>query len=183
MTRHVAILLAAFLSACANGVGTLPVLPSGGALPYVLGPGDKLHVAVYGEPDLSAAYPIDSGGTIAVPLVGLVPAKDLTVDQLQRNLVSRLDATAVRSPNVTVQIEEYRPFYILGEVQRPGAYSYAPGMSAVKAITIAGGFTLRANRTEMSVTRVTDGKPVEYRATRDAAIWPGDVVLVLERHF
>lgn len=170
-----------FLSGCANYVSKLPALTSSAA-PYQLGPGDSIQVAVFGEADFSGPYKVSDSGTIAMPLVGLIPVAGLNLEQLQKRLVERLESGAVRTPNVTVAIDAYRPFFILGEVQRPGSYAYVPNMTVLTAVAIAGGFTYRAAQDEISVTRNLAGKSTEAQATRDARLLPGDVVHVFERH-
>jgi polysaccharide export outer membrane protein len=121
---------------------------------------------------------------LAMPLVGPIVAKGLTLEQFQKQLVTKLNANAVRSPNVTLQISEYRPFFILGEVKNPGSYPYVPDMTVLTAVAIAGGFTFRASEDEVSVTRRTPaGAMREARAMRSARILPGDTVYVFERHF
>jgi polysaccharide export outer membrane protein len=170
------------LCGCASHVGRLPPLPSGDGAPYLLGAGDTLQVVVYDQPDLSGTFRISGSGMIAMPLVGTVAAHGLTVDQFQQRLVERLQASALKSPDVTLSVSEYRPFFILGEVRNPGSYAYVPNMTVLTAVAIAGGFTYRASEREISVTRVTDGKPLEGQASRDSRVLPGDVVYVFERH-
>ena len=172
-----------FLSSCASAVSKLPLLASGSGTAYLLGPGDVLQITVFGEADLTGSYRVSDTGTLAMPLVGPISAQGLTLEQFQRQLVRRLDSSAVKSPNVTLQVSEYRPFFILGEVKNPGSYAYVPDMTVLTAVAIAGGFTFRAAQDEVSVTRrVAGAPPRESRALRDARILPGDVVFVFERH-
>jgi polysaccharide export outer membrane protein len=177
------ILPALLLSACASPVRNLADLPPDQDTPYVLGAGDTLQVVVFGEPDLSGTVHISDSGQVAMPLIGTITAQGLTLNQLQQQLVKKLDANAVRSPNVTVTISEYRPFFILGEVKNPGSYPYMPHMTVLTAIAIAGGFTPRASQDAISVTRHYNGKPYELKAPRKARVQPGDTVYVFERHF
>jgi polysaccharide biosynthesis/export protein len=182
--RLLALLLAVILVSCASPAQRLPVLPNDqNGAPYLLGPGDSLQVTVFGEPDLSGVFRISENGAIALPLAGQVSAQGLSVPDLQRRLVTVLGAKAVKSPDVTVQVEQYRPFFILGEVKTPGSYTYVPEMTVLTAVAIAGGFTFRAQQDEMSITRKRDGMTSESRAERDARVLPGDVVYVFERHF
>jgi polysaccharide biosynthesis/export protein len=171
------------LASCASSPN-LPRLPAdqAGAV-YRLGAGDSLRITVFGEPDLSGTFKISDNGALVMPLVGQVAAQGLSVPELQKKLVSQLNVKAVKSPDVTIQVEEYRPFFILGEVKNPGSYPYVPEMTVLTAVAIAGGFTFRAAQNEVSVTRKHNGAPVEARATRDARVLPGDVVYVFERHF
>lgn len=176
------VILACLLAACASTAGRLPPLPAESAGPYLLGPGDSLQIVVFGETDLSGTMKVSDGGTIALPLVGVIEAQGLSVDQLQKQLVQRLDANAVKSPNVTVTVTEYRPFFILGEVARPGSYPYVPNMTVLTAAAIAGGFTYRASQEAVSITRQSGGKAQDWRAARNAHVVPGDVINVFERH-
>jgi polysaccharide biosynthesis/export protein len=172
------------LTSCASSSNRLPALPNAqtGAV-YLLGAGDSLRITVFGEPDLSGTFKISDNGALVMPLVGQVSAQGLSVADLQKRLVAQLNVKAVKSPDVTIQVEEYRPFFILGEVKNPGSYPYVPEMTVLTAVAIAGGFTFRAAENEVSVTRKHNGAPVEARATRDARVLPGDVVYVFERHF
>jgi polysaccharide biosynthesis/export protein len=174
----------ALLSACASPAGHLPPLVNdqNGAL-YLLGPGDTLRISVFGEPDLSGTFRISDNGAIALPLVGQVSAQGLSVPELQRRLVTLFGSKAIKSPDVTVQVDAYRPFFILGEVKTPGSYEYVPDMTVLTAVAIAGGFTFRAQQDEVSITRKRDGSSTESRAVREARVLPGDVVYVFERHF
>jgi polysaccharide biosynthesis/export protein len=168
---------------CASTVSKLPDLPMDANGPYKLGAGDSLKITVFGEEELSGIYNVADNGGVVMPLVGNVPATGLTLPELQRSLTERLNARAVKSPDVTVQIAQYRPFFILGEVKNPGSYPFVPDMTVLTAAAIAGGFTFRASEEEVSVTRKSAGAPREARAGRDSRLMPGDVVYVFERHF
>src|SRR6185312_15987090 len=102
------------LSACSGALRRLPELPPQAQTAYVLGPGDVLQITVYDQPDLTGPYHISDGGTLAMPLLGVVPAQGLTLQQLQHDLLQRLQAKVVKSPDVTLEVTEYRPFFILG---------------------------------------------------------------------
>ena len=183
MTKQFVVLMSCLLvTACASSVDRLPALPSNAVGPYRLGAGDTLQLVVFGEADLSGTYRVSDSGSIAVPLLGPVAADGLTLAQLQQQLVEKLKENAVRAPNVTVSVSEYRPFFILGEVKTPGSYPYVPKMTVLTAVAIAGGFTYRASEGEISVTRHLSEKPLEARASRDATVLPGDVIYVFERH-
>lgn len=181
-TRVLLILCLVTVSACAGSARQLPMLPSEPELAYRLGAGDTLQITVFGEPDLTGSYPVSAGGSVDMPLIGSVAADGLTVAQLQQQLVQKLDAKAVKSPNVTVAVTSYRPFFILGEVKNPGSYPYVPNMTVLTAVAIAGGFTYRASQDTVSVTRVLNGRAAEARAPRDARVLPGDVINIFERH-
>jgi polysaccharide export outer membrane protein len=123
---------------------------------------------------------VSTSGGVDMPLIGSVHAAGLTVPQLQQQLAQRLDARAVKSPNVTISITTYRPFFILGEVKNPGSYPYVPNMTVLTAVAIAGGFTYRAAQDQISVVRESLGK--EARGSRETRVLPGDVVNIFERH-
>lgn len=170
------------ISACAgSNLPKLPVQSSSGA--YTLDSGDKVQITVFGEPRLTGTYLVADSGEISMPLIGAVQARGHTVASLERSIVSQLQQSGmVLSPSVSVQIDQFRPFFVLGEVQRPGQYPYVEGMTVLTAIAIAGGFTFRANEKTMTVTRTTEGRSVEYRAARDSRVQPGDVIYVRERY-
>lgn len=178
------ILLAALLSSgCASNFAKLPKLAAVPSGSYLLGPGDGLQVTVFGEADLSGPLRVNDSGAVSMPLIGPVQAAGLTVPELQRRLIELLNKKAVKSPDVTVQINEYRPFFILGEVKNPGSYAYVPDMTVLTAVAIAGGYTFRASENEVSVTRKSEGANREAQASRNSRILPGDVIYVFERHF
>jgi polysaccharide export outer membrane protein len=162
----------------------LPALPPGPAGPYRLGAGDALRVRIYDQPQLSGTYAIDDSGLVDLPLLGLVPAAGLSTDGLSQAIAAALvQQKLILHPSVAVEISQYRPFYILGEVNTPGQYPYRPGMTVLTAISIAGGFTYRAVQDYVGVTRETSGTPAQYRAPIDAVAQPGDVITVFERRF
>jgi polysaccharide export outer membrane protein len=150
---------------------------------YHLDAGDKLRVVVYGQEGLTNSYAIDAGGAITMPLIGSVPARGRTPAGLASEISGRLRNGFIREPSVAVEIEAYRPFFILGEVAAPGQYPYVPNMSVESAVAIAGGFSPRAKRDEVTLTHNTaDGV---YRAVvpLGTPISPGDTVLISERWF
>jgi polysaccharide export outer membrane protein len=180
-TVFVAVVAALSMSSgCSNSLRRLPPLASNASAPYLLGPGDVLQITVFGDTDLTGPYRVSDNGTVAMPLAGQLRAQGLSLAEFQTTLAERLNARAVKSPDVTVQVNEYRPFFILGEVKNPGSYPYVPNMTVLTAVAIAGGFTFRASENEMSVTRAPQR---EARASRDSRVLPGDVVYVFERHF
>lgn len=168
------------LSGCAGTVGRLPPLAANEKHQYLLGPGDVLQITVFGDTDLTGSYRISDSGAISMSLIGPLQAQGLAVPELQQKLIERLKARALKAPDVAVQVTEYRPFFILGEVKNPGSYAYVPNMTVLTAVAIAGGFTFRAAEDAVSVTRAPHG---EARATRSSPLQPGDVVYVFERHF
>jgi len=150
---------------------------------YQLDAGDKLRVVVFGQEGLTNSYAIDAGGSITMPLIGSVPARGRTPAALAAEITGKLRNGYIRDPSVAVEIESYRPFFILGEVAAPGQYPYVPNMSVESAVAIAGGFSPRARRDRVTLTH-TDGSGVSrYVVPLGTALGPGDTVLVGERWF
>ncbi len=149
--------------------------------PYLLDTGDRLRVFVYGQPDLSRLYTVDHSGNIFVPLIGRVHARGRTVAKLAAGIRSRLASTYVREPQVTVDIHQNRPFFILGEVRSPGQYPYVSGMTVKTAIAIAGGYSDRAKNDIARVTRRINGVVEVLDVPSDYVLKPGDTVEVPER--
>jgi len=151
--------------------------------PYILDTGDRLRIFVYGQPNLSRLYVIDQEGRIAVPLIGNVKARGKTTNQLQAAIRSRLGAEYVKDPQVTVDIMQNRPFFILGEVRAPGQFPYVSGMTVETAVAIAGGYTERASEKTFRITRHVNGSVEEIAAPSDFLLKPSDTVYVFERFF
>lgn len=150
---------------------------------YRLDTGDRLRIFVYGQPSLSRGYIVDQSGRISVPLIGEVAARGLTTTALERKIAGRLGATLVRDPQVTVDVQQNRPFFILGEVKTAGQYPYVSGLTIETAVAIAGGYSERAETKRYRVTRRVDGEPTQIEAPADFVLRPGDTVTVLERWF
>src|SRR5262249_40059740 len=140
-------------------------------------------VLVYGQAGLTNTYPIDAAGMITVPLIGTVPARGRTPASLAAEITAKLRNGYIREPSVAVEIESYRPFFILGEVQAPGQYPYVPNMSVESAVAIAGGFTPRAQRHMVTVTHAAAGGAGRYVVPLRTSLSPGDTVYVGERWF
>jgi polysaccharide export outer membrane protein len=184
-TRRATLLLPLALIACADPTAGLPVLPNETRSGYRLGPDDQVKVTVFNDPRLTGEFRITDAGMLALPLVGSVPAAGRTTTEVER-AVERVMAqrNLFRDPSVSIQMLEYRPVFVLGQVERGGRYPYQPGMTALSAVAVAGGFNYRALQDTMSVTRVgEDGRAQEFRATRQTLLQPGDVVTVFERRF
>ncbi len=154
-----------------------------GSGPYLLGAGDRLRIVVYDQPSLTNIYEVDQTGKIAFPLIGDVMASDSTVDALAHRIEGQLSKSYLREPNVTVEVATYRPFFVLGEVGTPGQYPYVPGITAETAVAVAGGFTDRANKRVVRVSRTIKGKLYELRLPVIAPIRPGDTIYVPESLF
>ena len=146
---------------------------------YHLDAGDRLRVVVYGQEGLTNTYAIDAGGAITMPLIGSVPARGRTTAGLAAAISAKLRAGFIRDPSVAVEIEAYRPFFILGEVAAPGQYPYVPNMSVESAVAIAGGFSPRAKRDSVTLTHSASRTIVPL----GTSISPGDTILVGERWF
>jgi len=171
---------AGLLGACS----TLPSTPANVSQPtdYRLGPGDQLRITVFNEPDLTGQYEVGSQGVIAYPLVGEVHATGLTLPEFTTSLQQAL-AQYIRQPNVSVEVANYRPFFILGEVQRPGTYPYSASLTVLNAVATAGGFTYRANRGRVFVRHANESDEREYPLTIATPVLPGDTVRIGERFF
>jgi polysaccharide export outer membrane protein len=150
---------------------------------YHLDAGDKLRVVVYGQEGLTNTYAIDAAGSITMPLIGSVPARGRTPAGLTAEIGGRLRRGFIRDPSVAVEVEAYRPFFILGEVAAPGQYPYVPNMTVESAVAIAGGFSPRARRDRVTVTHTDGSGTARYVVPPGTSISPGDTVLVGERWF
>nr|WP_154073802.1 polysaccharide biosynthesis/export family protein [Bradyrhizobium erythrophlei] len=150
---------------------------------YRLDAGDKLRVVVYGQEGLTNSYAIDAGGSITMPLIGAVPARGRTPAGLAAEITAKLRNGYIREPSVAVEIESYRPFFILGEVAAPGQYPFVPNMSVESAVAIAGGFSPRARRDTVTLTHTDGSGSMRVVVPLGTAIGPGDTVLVGERWF
>jgi polysaccharide biosynthesis/export protein len=150
---------------------------------YRLDAGDKLRVVVYGQEGLTNTYAIDAGGSITMPLIGSVPARGRTPAGLASEITAKLRNGYIREPSVAVEIEAYRPFFILGEVAAPGQYPYVPNMSVESAVAIAGGFSPRAQRDRVTLTHTDNLGSMRTVVPLGTALKPGDTVLVGERWF
>jgi len=150
---------------------------------YKFGSGDLIKVTVFNHEDLSGEYTINGAGLIALPLIGDVLAKDLTVKQVEEGITAKLKPDYLLNPRVSVQVLNYRPFYILGEVKEPKSYPYVDGMTYLNAAAIAGGFTYRAKEDHVLVIRANDAKKNEVKLSIDDKVQPGDQIHVEERFF
>jgi protein involved in polysaccharide export with SLBB domain len=150
---------------------------------YRLGPGDKFRLAVLSDKDLTADHEIDPSGNIAVSMIGPVKAAGLTVRELEETIKGRLKDGYIKDPKLNVEVLSYRPFYIIGEVNKPGEYPYKGGVNVVSAVAIAGGYTYRGNTNYVLIRRTGDNAEKSYQATPDILVQPGDVLRIPERYF
>jgi len=149
--------------------------------PYLLDSGDRLRIFVYAQPSLSRLYSVDAQGLVAVPLIGEVSARGKTTRSLARSIAARLGSQYVKEPHVTVDIAQYRPFFILGEVRSAGQYPYVAGMSVQAAIAVAGGYADRADERRVQITRRYSGLIEKMDVPPDYVVQPGDEIYVYER--
>jgi polysaccharide export outer membrane protein len=157
--------------------------PTAGEGYYTLDSGDRLRIVVFGQDGLTNSYVVSAGGNIDMPLIGQVSARGLTTDQLAGRLAEKLRDGYIREPHVAVEIEAYRPFFILGEVAAPGQYPYVANMTAETAVAIAGGFTARASRKNVTLNRNYYGRPMRMAVPLNFPLRPGDTINVQERWF
>jgi len=150
---------------------------------YILGSNDRIRLKVYGEPDITGEYEIDSGGQVSVPLAGHVRAAGLTTKQLERAITLALAKGIVRDPRVNVEIAQYRNYYILGEVKKSGEYPYRLGLTVMDAVASAGGFTYRANESKVFLRRSGSGVEEIYALDSPVLVYPGDNIRIPERYF
>ncbi|MCB1477140.1 MAG: polysaccharide export protein [Rhodobiaceae bacterium] len=151
--------------------------------PYRLDSGDRVRIIVFGQNDLSNSFSVDGAGSMALPLVGSVDARGLTTQELERAIATKLKAGFLRDPHVTAEVEIYRPFFAMGEVNTPGRYAFVNGLTGREAVAIAGGFTPRAVKDRIRVSREYQGRTVEATVPLDSPVRPGDTVQVIERWF
>jgi polysaccharide export outer membrane protein len=171
---------AAYGANAAYGPAAVPVTFES---PYTLDAGDRLRISVFGQEGLTNSYPVDATGAIMVPLIGSTPVRGFTTEDVSQVIAERLRQGFIREPQVTVQIEQYRPFFILGEVTTPGQYAYVANMSAQTAIAIAGGFGPRASKGTVDISRTIAGQTVRASVPLTYQIRPGDTLNIKERWF
>lgn len=181
--------LALTLAACGTTTQTAGVRNAGPVTEtqrvgsYTLGSSDRLRVNVFGHADLSGEFEIDGSGAISMPLIGQVIAEDLTTVQLEETIAARLADGYVLNPRVSAEVINYRPFYILGEVARPGEYPYTNGLTVQNAVAAAGGFTYRANRRVVFIKSRDSDREIAYDLAPGTVVRPGDTVRIGERIF
>jgi polysaccharide export outer membrane protein len=151
---------------------------------YKLGANDRLRITVFGQPTLTGEYTLDGNGVLAFPLIGNVPANGVTTSQLQQAIAAKLAPDYLVNPNVSAEVITRRPFFVIGEVQKPGNYSYVTSLTAINAVAMAGGFTRRARKNDFYIRRAAaDGQTVRIEAHSGTVLQPGDTLEVRERLF
>lgn len=196
LTRHLAALAmfaAASLSPLAAASQTAPAaaVEAGEAAPraanlgvdYRLGPGDKIRVIVFGEESLSGEFVVSGNGNVSFPLVGDIPARGKSVTEFQEGVQQALSQGYLKEPRVSTEVLTYRPYYILGEVNRPGEYPYSSGLTVLNAIATAGGFTYRAQTRKVYIRRANEADEESYPLGSETAVAPGDTIRIVERFF
>jgi|TARA_B100000315_G_scaffold253520_1_gene292444 polysaccharide export outer membrane protein len=175
-------LIAALVLAAWIGVIQVPAIAAESAIEYQLGSGDKLKITVFGEKDLSGNFELAGNGEISMPLIGKIGARNETVRGLETKISQSL-RKYLKTPQVTVEVLNYRPFYILGEIKKPGNYAYVAGISVLNAVAMAGGFTYRADKGDIVVKRANKAKGREERVTESTTVLPGDIITIKQRFF
>jgi polysaccharide biosynthesis/export protein len=171
------------LAGCARPMLTPEMLQADIHAPYSLSAGDRLRVIVFGQDSLSNSYAVDGGGKIAMPLIGIIEAGGQTTHGLARAIEAKLRAGFLREPRVSVEVEQYRPFFVLGEVNNAGQFPFIYGMNVQNAVAIAGGFAPRANRTYAELTRVVGNEVITVAVPIHMPMKPGDSIVIKERFF
>ncbi len=184
-TGPTTVALAALLAVagCSPGAN-LPPLPDEATSAYGLGPGDEVRVITVGEDSLSGDFRVNDAGNIAMPMLGALKATGMSTAQLGDEIESEAKTRSIlRDPQVSVEVTNYRPIFVLGEVSKPGQYPYQPGMTVLTAVTVAGGFTYRAIEDYASIVRSNGKTSTEGKVERQSFVKPGDVITIYERHF
>ena len=175
------VMVALFLLPQATFAQEFPLRGSSGVAAedgYQLGSGDKIRVIVFGEDDLGGEFQVDGNGRISLPLIGELQAAGETAAALEQQIAAKLADGYLQDPKVSVEITTYRPFYVIGQVNRPGEYPYVNGMSALNAIALAGGYTIHANEGPIYVRRNGSVREEKLEADQMTRIYPGDVIRV-----
>ena len=150
---------------------------------YHLGPGDKIVITVFGEPDLSMDFQLNDTGTLSYPFLGELGVAGLNVTELEKLITDGLKGPYLVDPDVAVSIREYRPFFISGEVKRPGGIPYQPGLTLQGAIALGGGFTERAAKDKVMVIRANDVEQTSQSIDLDGLVGPGDLITIEQSFF
>lgn len=153
------------------------------ALVYKLGTGDRVRVIVFNEEDLSGEFEVDSTGSLALPLIGNISARGLTLREFETEVAAALRDGYLKDPRVNVEVLNFRPFYIIGEVENGGEYDFVPEMTVLNAVALAGGYTYRADDRRIFVTKAGTNAEVEHRMESAIKVLPGDIIRVPERFF
>lgn len=192
MTRFMLVgALAVAVAACGSRAATErtqagptgEVVKNGAPTEYRLGSGDKLKIVVFGHQDVSGEFVLDGSGNIAMPLVGQFQAGRQTVTELQDALTKTLNEKYIVDPKISVEVLNYRPFFILGEVNKPGSYPYVAGIDVLQAVALGGGFTRRARTSSVKIVRDTKEGRTTLSAGPEDTVLPGDTIEIERRLF
>jgi polysaccharide biosynthesis/export protein len=180
----ITLLMSLVLSACATRPLVSPdFFGTEGRESYTLAGGDRLRIIVFGQDSLSNSYSVDGSGRISMPLIGLIEAQGRTTHALARQIEARMREGYLREPKVSVEVEQYRPFFVLGEVTTSGQFPYVNNMTVQTAVAIAGGFSPRANRNYAELTRAHMGETYVVEVPLTTPVRPGDTIVIKERYF
>lgn len=176
-----------FLASCGatTSSGTVPeqIAQAREDTEYRLGGGDRLRVIVYREEALSGEFVIDGSGRVSLPLIGNVAAGGLTLNEFEDAVEAQLADGYLNDPRVNVEVLNFRPFYILGEVEESGEYPYTDGLTVMNAVATAGGFTYRANTRVVYIKRDGSTQEMAIALTPSTPVQPGDTIRIAERYF
>jgi polysaccharide export outer membrane protein len=151
--------------------------------PYRVDSGDRLRITVFDQKDLSTTYSVDQAGYLSFPLIGAVPARGRTLQELEGQIAAKLRQGFLRNPDVSIEVDRYRSIFVMGEVGQPGQYTYVPGMTIQNAIAVAGGYSPRANQSNADVTRKINGEVLTGRVLISNPVLAGDTIYIRERLF
>ena len=173
-----------------SGVSRASDVPQAAAAPagfevsqYRLGPGDKVRLIVFGQDNLGGEFSVSAAGILSLPLIGDLPAAGRTLSDVQSDITAKLADGYINDPKVSLEVINFRPFYILGEVNKPGEYPYAAGLTVLNAVAEAGGFTYRANEHRVYIRSDKQTDEAAYDLTPQMTVAPGDTIRIRERHF
>lgn len=150
---------------------------------YTLSPGNRIKVTVFGEDDLSGEFEVDNTGTLSMPLIGNITVQGLTPRQLEELIADQLKDGYLLNPRISLEVLNFKPVFILGEVNKPGSYAYVNSMTVINAIALGGGYTYRASTGSVTIMREKDGKKIEIEGEETTPVYPGDTITVDERLF
>lgn len=152
-------------------------------LDYKMGPGDKIRLITFGEDSLTGEFLVSPAGVIALPLVGDLQAAGLSTSEFQARVQKALSEGYLKDPKVSIEVINYRPFYILGEVTKPGEYHYVSGLTVQNAVAMANGYTYRADTKHLKVKHMNSEVEDDVKMTQSLKVLPGDTIRILERLF
>ncbi|MDE3038424.1 MAG: polysaccharide export protein [Pseudomonadota bacterium] len=166
-----------------DNAGTASEKASDAANARELRPGNKIKLTVFGEEDLSGTFEVDATGALSLPLIGNVHAAGLEPSEIEQLVTDKFKEGYLVNPRVSIEVLNYEPVFILGEVNKPGSYPYVDGLTVIDAVALGGGFTPRARKSSMEIIRQKNGKKTEMEAVNSTLVYPGDTVQIEERLF